>query len=81
MTTEASIVVYIQPHCGPCHEVERLLVEHGVPFTSRDVSNDPDALAELAARGFMGTPVTRVGDTWIAGLNRGEITRAIEVNV
>lgn len=78
MTSEAGIVVYVQPYCHPCHEVERLLAEQGVPFTSRDVSSDPDALAELAARGFMSTPVTRVGDTWIAGLSRGEIIRAIE---
>ena len=76
MTEHTEVVVYTQPNCGPCREVERYLDEAGVTFSERDVSRDADALAELIAQGFMSTPVTRIGDTWIAGYNRRQLEAA-----
>lgn len=73
----AEIVVYMQPHCASCNEVERFLEDRGVPSTVVDISGDPDALEELISRGYMSTPVTRIGDRWIAGFRRNEIERLL----
>ncbi len=48
-----------------------------MPFTARDVVADPEALEEIVARGYMSTPVTRIGDRWIAGFRRNEIERLL----
>lgn len=71
------IVVYTQPHCASCREVEQFLEQRGVAFVARDVFADPVALEEIAARGFMSTPVTRIGDRWIAGFNQKELERLV----
>jgi len=76
---EHAVVVYTQPHCAPCRQVEAYLRQRAVPFVVRDVVADPDALAVLEARGYMGTPVTRVGDTWIAGFRRDALDQALAV--
>lgn len=71
------IVVYTQPHCASCKEVERFLEQRGVTFTVLDVSEDPQALEEIASRGYMSTPVTRIGDDWVAGFNRKQLERLL----
>ena len=71
------IVVYTQPHCASCNEVQRYLEQRGVAFVARDVFADPAALEEIATRGFMSTPVTRIGDRWIAGFRRKEFERLL----
>lgn len=71
------IVVYTQPHCASCKEVERFLEQRGVAFTVLDVSEDPQALEEIASRGYMSTPVTRIGDDWVAGFNRKQLERLL----
>lgn len=77
MSESAEIVVYTQPHCAGCKEVERFLEERGVAFVIRDISTDFRALEEIAERGFMSTPVTRIGERWIAGFRRKELERAV----
>lgn len=71
------IVVNTQRHCTSCREVEQFLEQRGVAFVARDVFADPAALEEIATRGFMSTPVTRIGDRWIAGFNRKELERLL----
>lgn len=72
------VVLYTQPHCIPCHQVVRFLSERGVAFSEHDISRDAAALQSLVERGFMGTPVTRVGEWWVAGFNRPELERALD---
>lgn len=71
------IVVYTQPHCASCKQVERYLEERGLAFTLRDVFEDPAALEEITSRGYMSTPITRIGDRWIAGFRRKEFERLL----
>ncbi|MGE3414417.1 MAG: glutaredoxin family protein [Dehalococcoidia bacterium] len=77
MPEQAAVVVYTQPHCAPCRMVEQFLEQHAVSFVARDVTKDPDALNELVERGFMATPVTNIGEQWIAGFRRDELSDAI----
>jgi glutaredoxin-like protein NrdH len=71
------IEVFTQAHCANCRRVERFLRERGVAFTVRDVGEDPEALEAITSRGYMSTPITRVGDRWVAGFNRRELERLI----
>lgn len=71
--TNPDIVVYTQPHCAACSQVKRFLESRGMPFTLCDVSQDEAALNEIVSRGYMGTPVTRIGDRWVAGFRRKEL--------
>ena len=71
------IEVFTQPQCANCRQVERFLRQRGVEFTVRDVTDDPAALEQIVSRGYMSTPVTRVGDRWVAGFNRSELERLI----
>lgn len=71
MTTDRpTIEVFTQDCCTPCAQIESYLEEKGVEFIKRDVANDSQALDELVAQGYMTTPVTRIGDAWIAGFKR-----------
>ena len=51
--------------------------DRGVAFTVRNVDAEPAALEEISARGYMTTPVTRIGEHWIAGYKRRELERAL----
>lgn len=71
------VELFTQPHCAPCREVERFLRNREVAFAMRDVTDDADALEAIMARGFMATPVTRIGEHWIAGFRRAELEAAL----
>jgi glutaredoxin len=57
--------------------VKGFLSQAGVPFTVRDVDEDPDAYDALIATGVRTVPVTFVGDTAVKGFDRAALTAAI----
>ncbi len=75
--TTPEVEVFTQSYCANCRRVEQFLRERGVSFTVRDVGEDAAALEAIASRGYMSTPVTRVGDQWVAGFNRRQLERLI----
>lgn len=72
-----AVVLYTQPHCSACRSVEQYLVGRGVPFEVRDVFENASALEEIEARGYLTTPVTRIGDEWIPGFRRSAFDAAL----
>jgi glutaredoxin len=58
--------------------VERYLDERGIAYTVRDVFAEPHALEEIGSRGYMSTPVTRIGDQWIVGYRRKHLDRLLQ---
>ncbi len=73
-----AVEVFTQAHCSSCREIERYLHGRGVVFTVRNVDAEPAALEEISARGYMTTPVTRIGEQWIAGYKRRALDRALK---
>jgi glutaredoxin len=61
------IEVFSQSNCGNCRRVEQFLRRRGIGFIVRDVEADASALEVLIAKGYMTTPVTRIGEQWVAG--------------
>lgn len=64
------ITLYSQPGCGPCISVKTHLRKSGVGYVVRDVTADPAAAAEVAALGYLGTPVVTAGDMHTYGYRR-----------
>lgn len=77
MNVSLDIVVYTQEHCASCKHLEKFLEEEGFSFTLLDIGEDANALQEIASRGYMSTPIIRVGDTWIAGFNKKKLKQAL----
>jgi glutaredoxin 3 len=66
-----SVVVYTAPTCGFCHQVKAYLNQRGVPFTEYDVSQDPQAAAEMVRlSGQRGVPVVLIDGQVVVGFNR-----------
>jgi glutaredoxin 3 len=66
-----SVAVYTTPTCGFCHQVKAYLHQREVPFTEYDVSQDPQAAAEMVRlSGQRGVPVVAIDGQVVVGFNR-----------
>jgi glutaredoxin-like protein NrdH len=75
-----NVIVYSAPGCKECAMVKEMLTEQGVPFEVRDLLANPVHQEEVEKFGFMGIPVTAVGDQAVKGFNPSEINRLIELS-
>ncbi len=63
-----------------CHRTEKFLRENGVDFTTRDVLEDEEALAELERIGAYGTPVTVIDDEEVVfGFDRKKLEQVLRL--
>lgn len=53
----AKAIVYTKPNCMQCNFTKRYLEENEIPFETRDVEKDEQALEEVKALGFQSLPV------------------------
>jgi glutaredoxin len=58
--------------------VKEFLHQKQIPFEERDVTRDPEALAELEAMGVFTTPVTVVDGTVVIGFDRARLEVVLE---
>lgn len=72
---DAPIRVYWQPGCSSCLKTKEFLLEHGVPFVSKNVLEDPEAFAELAALGVRLVPIVARGSDWANGAVFRDVAR------
>ncbi|CAH2717326.1 Glutaredoxin-like protein NrdH [Neobacillus rhizosphaerae] len=52
------IIVYTTNDCIECDLVKQVLKQEGIPFETRNVSENPDYQKEVEELGFMGVPVS-----------------------
>ena len=58
-----SVTVYTVPNCSSCEAIKRFLTRRGVPYTEKNVREDPTALAEMQAKANVRrAPVTVIGE-------------------
>ena len=75
---EKKITVYSAPGIPSCHAAKEFLSHHNVPFTDRNVADDPEALRELTEKtGLRATPVIVVDGEVIVGFDRGKLERIL----
>jgi glutaredoxin-like protein NrdH len=64
-----SVIVYSTPGCVECNYVKQMLTDEEIPFEVRDVMSSVEYQQEVEKFGFMGVPVTVVGDKAVKGFN------------
>lgn len=71
------VIVYSKPHCLDCNVLKRFLKDYQIDYEVRDCSENPKYLEEVKAMGYLGVPVTVVGNQAIQGLQPDAILDAL----
>jgi glutaredoxin-like protein NrdH len=74
-----NVIVYSAPGCKECGMVKEMLTSEGIAFEVRDLMTNPVYQEEVEKFGFMGIPVTAVGDQAVKGFNPAELNKLIEL--
>lgn len=79
---ENKVIVYSAEGCVECNFVKQMLTEEGIPFEVCDVLKNREYQKEVEKFGFLGVPVTVVGDKAVKGFNSElkELIRSIKNN-
>ncbi len=72
------VIVYSTKGCIECDMVKKLLAEKSISFEVRDVMEKREYQEEVERFGFMGVPVTVVGDKAVKGYQPEELLRLLE---
>ena len=62
-----AVTLYSKPACQGCRLTAKRLDSHGIEYTYRDITEDPDAYAAVQALGYQSVPVVVAGDEHWAG--------------
>lgn len=69
------VTVYTSPGCAPCSQVKRFLREHGISFTSIDISQDEQAAREIVRRsGQQAVPQIDINGRIVVGFDRMKLS-------
>lgn len=71
------VTIYSTPTCAFCKVEKQWLDSKGVKYDVVDLSEDGNARKELADKGMVGVPITKIGDTIIKGFDRKQIEKAL----
>ncbi|MCC3356037.1 glutaredoxin family protein [Bacillus sp. REN16] len=61
------VIVYTTNDCVECTFVKKVLTENGIPFDVRNIAESEVFQKEVEQFGFLGVPVTVVGDRAVKG--------------
>ncbi len=63
------VIVYSMEDCVECTFVKKVLTEEGISFEVRDITTTEEYKKEVEKYGFLGVPVTVIGDRAVKGFN------------
>ncbi len=66
-TMNKEVIVYTTNDCVECTFVKKVLTENGIPFDLRNIAENEVYQKEVERFGFLGVPVTVVGDRAVKG--------------
>jgi glutaredoxin-like protein NrdH len=72
------VIVYTTNDCIECTMVKKVLTEEGIPFDTRDISENSEFQKEVEKYGYLGVPVTVVGDQSVKGFTN-ELKELMEI--
>jgi glutaredoxin-like protein NrdH len=61
------VIVYSTNDCIECTMVKKVLTEDGIDFEVRNIATNPEYQKEVEKHGFLGVPVTVVGQRAVKG--------------
>jgi glutaredoxin-like protein NrdH len=73
-----TVIVYTTNDCIECTMVKKVLTEEGIAFDAKDISQNPAYRKEVEKYGFLGVPVTVLGDKAVKGFTN-ELKGIIEL--
>jgi glutaredoxin-like protein NrdH len=71
------IIVYTTNDCIECTMVKKVLTEEGIPYEVRDISKNAAYQQEVEKYGYLGVPVTVLGNKAVKGFTN-ELKEIIE---
>lgn len=71
------VIVYTTNDCIECTMVKKVLIEEGIPFEVRDISINAEYQQEVEKYGYLGVPVTVLGNKVVKGFTN-ELKEIIE---
>ncbi|WP_459129765.1 glutaredoxin family protein [Guggenheimella bovis] len=71
------IKLYTSSTCPHCYTAKDYLSKEGIPYTERNVSNDPEAMKEFRELKVMGVPTFVIGDEVIVGFDKEAVLKAM----
>ncbi len=70
---QREIIVYSAQLCSDCQSLKRFLDNEGLPYSIRDIKENPEHGAELESRtGKLGVPYVVIDGEWRRGYQPGE---------
>jgi glutaredoxin-like protein NrdH len=63
----SQVIVYTTNDCVECTFVKKVLTENGIPFEVRNIAENDAFKEEVEKFGYLGVPVTVVGDRAVKG--------------
>ncbi|MFK7692163.1 glutaredoxin family protein [Paenibacillus sp. HJGM_3] len=76
-TSVNQAIVYSAPGCQDCEKVKQLLKTEGVAYEVKDVLTDASAREAVEKLGFLGIPVTVVGERAVKGFQPEELKKLL----
>lgn len=73
-----SVTVYTKPACVQCNATYRALDKRGIAYKVVDLSQDPQALEQVRAMGYMQAPVVVAGSEHWSGFRPDMIQQISE---
>ena len=61
------VIVYTTNDCIECTMVKKVLTEEGIPYEVRDISINSEYQLEVEKYGYLGVPVTVLGNKAVKG--------------
>lgn len=75
-----SVTVYTKPACVQCNATYRALDKRGISYKTVDLSQDPQALEQVRALGYMQAPVVVSGSEHWSGFRPDMIEQIAETD-
>lgn len=73
-----TVTVYTKPACVQCNATYRALDAKGIEYEIQDLSQNPDALTQVKALGYMQAPVVVAGESHWSGYRPDKIAELAE---
>lgn len=77
--SEKEVILFTQSACRFCHLEQAWLIEHGVAYKERNITDDPSALAALEQIPAFGTPVTLIDGEVVFGFDQRKLSELLGI--
>lgn len=69
----AKVTIYSLPTCTHCKAAKKFFEDQNIPFEDVDLTQNDEAMDEMIAKGYKGTPIIRIDGEDVVGFNAKKI--------